>query len=99
MSAVLQLFKNNPYFIGPVVGGFVGGICGVAEAHNKYKDHDIIPNLGFICCNGIVGFSVGYIFGYIWPVSLPVLLDRAYRRGRFDSSILFAIENPKENDE
>lgn len=93
MQTALQLIKANKFLIPGLSCSVIGTLYGAYEGHKKSKHEDISVNIGCVSFYSLMGFSFGYTFGYIWPISVPILLGRAFDRGKFDSSLLFEIEN------
>lgn len=93
MQSIIPIIKANKILIPGLTGSVIGTLYGAYEGHKKSKHEDISVNIGYVSFYSLMGFSCGYTFGYIWPISVPILLGRAFDRGKFDSSLLFEIEN------
>ena len=81
---------HNATVIFTFMGGCIGSLYGLYDGYNMSKNDHILLHVSHTVGGCAVGIISGSFMGIVWPITIPIISMRAYDRGKFDSSILFA---------
>lgn len=75
------------------IGGFIGFVYGGVNGFYKTKDKDLTHNIMCIYSRGAETGFLGLLYGFAWPVTLPVLYMRYKDRKTLYPPDLFEEKN------